>query len=111
MDNDTAKHVKKLNEQYTSTGPPRLPENVSLAIFHEWKGNLRWFVERLPGYIDCMLTQRPNFDGMIQRKEEYLKDIYVNIHGWFAKAGSENSKVIIKTKNIKTYPYPDIDSW
>jgi len=43
--------------------------------------------------------------------KEYLNDIYININGWLAKAGSENSKVTIKTKNIKTNPYCDIVSW
>jgi len=56
MDNNTAKRVKKSNEQYTSTVPPKLPENATLAKFHEWQRNLRRFVERLAGYIDGMLN-------------------------------------------------------
>jgi len=111
MDNVTAKRDKKSNEQYTSAGPPKLTEKVTLAKFHKWQSNLGRFVESLPGYIDGMLTQRPNFDEMSRRQEEYLNDIYINIHVWLAKAGSENSKVTIKTKNIKTYQIPDIVSW
>ena len=111
VDNDTAKRVKKSNEQYTATGPPKLPEIVNLTKFHEWQNNLVKFVERLPGYVNGMLTQRPDWGKMSRIEQEYMRDIYINIHGWLAKAGGENSKVTAATKGIKTYPYPDIVRW
>jgi len=45
IDNVTAKRLKKSNEQYTITGPPKFPDNVTLAKFHKWQCNLRRFVE------------------------------------------------------------------
>ena len=111
MDEDTIKRVKKSNEQYCAAGPPKLQENVTLAKFHEWQNNLIKFVERLPGYKPGMLTTRPKFNEMSSRRKESLIQIYTNIHGWLAKAGSENSRVTMKTKNISTFPYPDIVGW
>jgi len=73
MDSDIAKGVKKSNDRYTSTGSPKLPENVTLAKIHEWQRNSRRLVKKLPGYIDGMLTQRPNFEGMSRHKKEYMK--------------------------------------
>ena len=84
---------------------------VTKSKFHEWQNNLVKFVERLPGYVNGMLTQRPDWGKMSRIEQEYMRDIYINIHGWLAKAGGENSKVTAATKGIKTYPYPDIVRW
>ena len=51
------------------------------------------------------------WNQMSKRKQEYLRDVYSNIHGWLAKAGSENSRVTAATKGIKTFPYPDLVAW
>ena len=44
-------------------------------------------------------------------EQEYIRDIYSNIHGWLAKSGGQNSKVSIKTKSVLQVPYPDIVGW
>ena len=111
VDNDTLKRVKKSNEQYCASGPPKLPENATMAKFHEWQNNLLKFIERLPGYKKGMLEKNPRYDRLRSSERSNLREIYANIYGWLAKAGSENSKVSLKTKNISTSPYADIVSW
>jgi hypothetical protein len=111
VDNDTLKRVKKSNEQYCASGPPKLPENATMAKFHEWQNNLRNFIERLPGYRNGMLEKHPKYDRLRSSERSNLREVYANIYGWLAKSGSENSKVIMKTKNISTSPYADIVNW
>ena len=108
---EIAKRVKKSNEQYCSAGPPILQDNVPLVKFHEWQNNLFMFVEKLPGYVEGMLDKRPDYANMSTQEQKLLKDIYANIYVWLAKAGNQNTKVALKTKNIKTKPYPDIVGW
>ena len=91
--------------------PCQIILNVTVAAFYKWYGAQKSLVERLPGYVDGMLTKRPNYEEMSSREQRNVKDIYINIHGWLNKAGSMYSKVNVRTKHIPMYPYPDIAQW
>ena len=108
---ETAKRVKKSLEHYVASGPPMLQENVTLQGFIKWQSNLKTFVSKLPGYVEGMLSQRPDINNMSRKDRDRLADIYENIHGWLAKAGSMHTKVNTKTKNLKMTPLPDIVGW
>jgi len=111
LGHNTAKRLKKSYETYTSKGPPTLDDNPTVETFYKWKANLKIFIERMPGYVPGMLLKRPDFDYLIQKDQNQLQEVYVNIMTWLAKAGSENSKVNDKTKGISMKPYPDIAGW
>ena len=64
VDNDTLKRVKKSNEQYCASGPPKLQEDATLEKIREWRNNLLKFVERLPGFKKGMLVRNSKFDRM-----------------------------------------------
>ena len=84
---NTAKRVKKLNENYISSGPPMLQENPTIQRFYKWQNSLMLFVRKLPGYVDGMLVPRPDYDSLGRGVQKRLKDVYDNIHGWLKKAG------------------------
>jgi len=91
MDNDTNSRVKKSSKQYTPSGPPILSENATLS--NEWqKICADSWKDYQDIYIDGMLTRRPNFDRMPWERKDYMRDIYINIHGWLAKAGAKAPK-------------------
>jgi len=71
----TAKSVKKSLEHYVASGPPMLQENVTLQGFIKWQSNLRTFVSKLPGYVEGMLSQRPDINNMSRKDRERLVDI------------------------------------
>ena len=88
-----------------------LQENPTIQVFYKWQNNLRSFVKKLPGYVDHMLENRPDYSTMGRVNQERLKDIYENIHGWLEKAISLNTKATNKTKTLKMSPYPDLVGW
>jgi hypothetical protein len=86
------------NQSLCKSGPPLLPDNVSVTKFFEWQDNILRFISYLPGYIPGMLLTRPSWRNLSDGKKEYIVKIYSSIHGWLAKAVCNNTKVMVKTK-------------
>jgi len=63
----TSGRLKKCHEHYTSKGPHTLSENLIVDFFFDLESNLKTLFERMPGYVDCMLTKKPDFKSLAHR--------------------------------------------
>ena len=103
--------VLRIKRNFTTGGPPMLPDKPTLEEFHDWQNSIKYFLEFVPGYQDGMLELPPNLEDISPDDLFSISERYKLISQILTRATVNNKLVKLKTSSINQYPVFDICTW